>query len=245
MATRFYCPDPPQEDRYELHGEEAHHLTRVCRHRLGDQVELFDGAGFATLAEIVEIHRERVLLRPVGDPLPERRPPCELSLITAVPKGERFDWLVEKATELGVARLIPLLAERSVVEPGGSKLERLRRRIIEASKQCGRSRLMILAPSQSLESALQSELAEVRLIAQPGGAGPHRWPQIVPGNTVVLAVGPEGGFTSAELDLAVRSGCVAACFNLNTLRVETAALAGAAVIFARLMESPNVGTAMD
>ena len=79
-------------------------------------------------------------------PLPERRPPFPLVLASAVPKGDRFDWLVEKATELGVERLIPLVTERSVVEPGPAKLTRLRRTIIEASKQCRRNRLMVLDP---------------------------------------------------------------------------------------------------
>ena len=88
--------------------------------------------------------KDRVALRPVGPPLPDRVAPVELTLATAVPKGDRFDWLVEKATELGVAALVPILTERSVVDPRAAKLDRLRRAVVEAAKQCGRNRLMTI-----------------------------------------------------------------------------------------------------
>ena len=115
-----------------------------------------------------------------------------------MPKGDRFDWLVEKATELGVERLIPIVTERSVVEPGGPKLERLRRAIIEASKQCRRNRLMILDPPVRWD-----QLAG--FIPTRSGSSPTRkefrspqWPAIPPAQSVILAVGPEGGFTPQE-----------------------------------------------
>src|SRR5262249_15441748 len=134
----------PHEGRLRLPADEARHLSRVCRLGLGDQVEVFDGQGFATTAEVVVIRDDWVELSARGAPLPVRQPECALTLATAVPKGDRFDWLVEKATELGVERLIPMLSERSVVDPRSSKLTRLRRTVIEASKQCGRARLMVL-----------------------------------------------------------------------------------------------------
>ena len=146
MSSRFYCPDPPRDGRFRLGAEESRHLARVSRHVAGDLVELFDGQGFATLARVVEVGKDRVELIAEGEPIPEARPRCSLTLATAIPKGDRFDWLVEKATEIGVGRLIPLVTERSVVDPRESKLERLRRTIIEACKQSGRNRLMTLEP---------------------------------------------------------------------------------------------------
>ena len=95
-------------------------------------------------AEVTAQGKDWVDLRVVGDPLPDRVAPCRVTLATAVPKGDRFDWLVEKATELGVDRVVPIVTERSVVDPRATKLDRLRRLIVEASKQCGRNRLMVL-----------------------------------------------------------------------------------------------------
>ena len=102
VSSRFYCPDPPREGRYRLGAEEARHLARVCRHVPGDHVEIFDGNGFATVARIVEIDRHHVDLVAEGEPIAEPSPPFLLTLATALPKGDRLDWLVEKATEIGV-----------------------------------------------------------------------------------------------------------------------------------------------
>jgi 16S rRNA (uracil1498-N3)-methyltransferase len=237
VSARFYCPNPPREGWLRLSADEAKHLSRVCRLTVGDQVEVFDGQGFAANSEIVAIHDDWVDLVVVGTPLLERRPACSLALATAVPKGERFDWLVEKATELGVDRLIPILCERSVVEPRGSKLARLRRTVVEASKQCGRLRLMVLE-----EPARWTELAascpeSLRLLADRDGSLPRCWPPIAQGQAAILAVGPEGGFTPGERDLARQAGWTGIRLSANTLRIETAALAGCAALLTHVAES--------
>ena len=116
VSQRFYCPDPPRDGRFRLPADEVRHLTRVCRFAPGDRVEIFDGKGFATSALITEVGKDQAVLVAEGPPLQELAPPCPLTLATAIPKGDRFDWLVEKATELGVARLIPLITEHSVVD---------------------------------------------------------------------------------------------------------------------------------
>ena len=118
MSDRFFCPDPPRDGHYRLGPEESRHLSRVCRLGAGDRVEIFDGKGFVTVAEVVPSAGDSVKLVAVGEPLPLRDSSSSLWLATAVPKGDRFDWIVEKATELGVDRLIPLITERSVVAPG-------------------------------------------------------------------------------------------------------------------------------
>src|SRR3954451_5694044 len=104
MAERFYCPDAATraEGRLELTGDEARHLARVRRVGVGEVVEVFDGRGFASRAEVVSIGKHEVELTPLGPPLPDRESSVHLTLAMAVPKGDRFDWLVEKATELGV-----------------------------------------------------------------------------------------------------------------------------------------------
>ncbi len=232
MADRFYCPDPPVDGHFVLEGDEARHLGRVMRLGPGDVVELFDGRGFASLAKVVGLEKKRVVLFREGEPLAERETPCRLTLATAVPKGERFDWLIEKATELGVTRLIPLITERSVVVPGNAKLERLGRVIIEAAKQCGRSRLMTLERPTPWTEVVVNEEDGFRLLAHPGGLAAPCWPRARRGDSVILAVGPEGGFTDAEASAGRDAGWTLISLGSTLLRVETAGLAGSSAILA-------------
>jgi 16S rRNA (uracil1498-N3)-methyltransferase len=237
VSTRFYCPDPPSEGRQRLEADEARHLSRVCRLGVGDFVEVFDGRGLATRSEVVAVGADWVELMIAGPPVRERPSPFALTLATAVPRGDRFDWLVEKATELGVDRLIPIVAERSVVEPGTSKLSRLRRSIIEASKQCGRNRLMVLESPARWEPLIAAWHESLKFLADPQGSPARQGPTISRGRSVVLAVGPEGGFTPLERDLAIQAGWSPITLSAHTLRIETAALAGCAVLFTRIQES--------
>ncbi len=169
MAARFYCPDSPREGRQRLSADEAHHLSRVCRLGTGDIVEVFDGKGLATRSQVVAIVHGAVELEILAVE-PERDPPLRLTLATAVPKGERFDWLVEKATELGVERLIPIMTARSVVRPGKAKLDRLRRSIIEASKQSRRDRLMLLEPLMDWARVVERDESSIAIPSR------SRWP---------------------------------------------------------------------
>ena len=114
MSARFYCPDLAQNGKLRLEADESRHLTRVCRLGVGDVVEIFDGQGHAVKAHVVKVDNNGVELTAVGQPTQDAAPPFPLTLASAVPKGDRFDWLVEKATELGIERLIPIVTERSV-----------------------------------------------------------------------------------------------------------------------------------
>lgn len=237
LHARFYCPDLAQTGNSRLGADESRHLSRVCRLGVGDVVEIFDGKGQAVLARVVKVENNGVELLAAGPPLPERPAPFSLTLATAVPKGERFDWLVEKATELGIERLIPIMTERSVALPGSPKLERLRRAIIAASKQCRRNRLMILDPPIPWNHLAGLHPASLRFLADPHGIPPSQWPAIAPAQSVILAVGPEGGFTPAEVAAASHAGWIAISLGSTTLRIETAGLAGCAALFTRLTES--------
>lgn len=239
MSNRFYRPEIPVEGSFRLDADESKHLLRVSRREVGDRVEVFDGRGLSIVARVVGREGNLAVLEAEGPPIVEPPPDCLIEIGAASPKGDRFDWLVEKAVELGVARLVPLITERSVVDPRGSKLDRLRRAIIEASKQSGRSRLMELSPSTDLRSFLETP-GGVRLLADPRGAPATGWPRIDRGATVRLVVGPEGGLTDAEAALAEGLGWTPARLGAFILRVETAVLAGAAAIMARLEASPAV-----
>ena len=245
MADRFYCPNAAATTpSITLEGDEARHLSRVRRVEVGEIVEVFDGRNFATLVEVLALGKDRVELRAVGNPLPGRGAPCFVSLATAVPKGDRFDWLVEKATELGVGRIIPILTERSTVDPRGSKLDRLRRTVIEASKQCGRNRLMTIDEPTSFAEILRSFIGH-RMLCHPSGAS---LPSIVGSAVrttyhppddrtyaqthVNLAVGPEGGFSEEEVVAARNAGWTIMGLGETLLRVETAGIVACARVLA-------------
>jgi 16S rRNA (uracil1498-N3)-methyltransferase len=227
VADRFFCPGlDPTGPAAVLDGDEAHHLSRVLRAGEGTAVELFDGRGRAVSAVVRAVSKTRVELA-VGAPLPDRAAAIDLTLAVAPPKGDRFDWLVEKTTEMGVARLVLIGTERSEVEPRDAKLDRLRRRIIEASKQCGRARLMELTGPVALVEFLRSDHGNaVRMIAHPSGSACCR----PDGRNAAVAIGPEGGFSDREIDEATRLGWSPIGLGPTVLRVETAALAASSLV---------------
>jgi 16S rRNA (uracil1498-N3)-methyltransferase len=149
-----------------------------------------------------------------------------------VPKGDRFDWLVEKATELGVDRLIPLVTERSVVDPRSAKLDRLRRVVIEACKQSRRDWLMELEAPTPWRSVIGQAEPSIKLIAHPDFPGMAVSGLNLTGRSAILAIGPEGGFSDAEVDTARSLGWRPVGLGSTILRVETAALAGCSVLMA-------------
>ena len=153
----------------------------------------------------------------------------------ALPKGDRQKWLVEKLTELGVTELVPLVTERSVAQPTDKAAERLDRAVVEAAKQCGRNRLMRIAPPQVwsawLKSA-ESPKAPRRLVAHPGGM-PLAQLDLREVVATQFAVGPEGGLTDSEIADADAAGWQQVSLGARILRVETAAIALAAAVALR------------
>ena len=230
MSERFFLASAPRSGRGVLVGDEARHLVRVLRAGIGAEIRVFDGAGGEWRARIESIGRDEVALA-MGAPLPAvpaAEPP--LALAVALPKGERQKWLVEKLTELGVARLVPLVTTRGVAEATPAALERLRRTVIEACKQCGRSVLMEIGEPAAVAAALAA--------LPPGGRtilcdpdGPSLDAESLRGAAAVFGlVGPEGGFTPEEVAAAVAAGAVRARLGPHVMRVETAAIAAAAAV---------------
>ena len=229
MSERFFLAVPSTGDRAVLEGDEARHLTRVLRAKVGDTVSLFDGSGREWPARVASIGRDRVELdtgTPTIDPLPAGIP---VTLAVALPKGDRQKWMVEKLTELGTARLVPLETTRGVAEATASARARLERVVIEACKQCGRNTLMEIAPVRPLDRLLAEAPAGARaLIAHPGGLPLEEAVARSDATEVIALVGPEGGFTDEELGVADRAGVLRVSLGPHILRIETAAIALAA-----------------
>jgi 16S rRNA (uracil1498-N3)-methyltransferase len=227
MNARFYCRTMTPEGTATLAGSEAHHLLHVLRAQMGDEVTLFDGQGWECTACITACSRQTVQLQVRGRRRVDRESPHAVTLGVSLPKGDRQRFLVEKCVELGVRRLVPLAVERSVSQPRATSLDRLRRNVIEASKQCGRNQLMEITEPHCWTDYLKSGTATVRWVADPGGE-PFRGGASAEGETVRLAVGPEGGFSPRELALSRQHGWSCISLGSRILRVETAALALAA-----------------
>jgi len=242
MSDRYFSEDPVQGDKARLTGHEAHHLIHVMRAAPGTRVVLLDGSGAEFEAAVRHVARSEVELAVLGRAEVDRELPVELVLGVSLPKGDRQKWLVEKSVELGVRRLVPLRTTRSVAQPGPRTVGRLRRAVIEASKQCGRNRLMEVAPAEDwTDWVAAGGDAALRLLAHPGGqpAAPQgpaaEWPVgSQPAGPVLLAIGPEGGFTDDEATLAADAGWQLVDLGPRILRIETAAIYLVAMVVARV-----------
>jgi 16S rRNA (uracil1498-N3)-methyltransferase len=228
MSERFFISTPPVAGRAVLSGDEARHLVRVLRAKVGDSVTLFDGRGTAWPARVVAISRNDVDLATAAPlAIADRCGPL-LTLAVALPKGERQKWLIEKLTELGTGKLVPLVTERGVAQPTDSAIERLARGVIEACKQCGRNTLLeIDEPMTVAEVVAARPVGAVGLVADPCG-GPLDAASWRTAAEVIGLVGPEGGFTDGELAQTDAAGWKRVAFASHVLRVETAAMALAA-----------------
>jgi 16S rRNA (uracil1498-N3)-methyltransferase len=237
MSERFYSPHPITAGCMMLDGPEAHHLLHVMRASVGDEVTLFDGSGAEFKATVQTLRRTDAELRIVERREIDRELPFDLVVGVALPKGDRQKWLVEKLTELGVTTLVPLVTERSVAQPAAGALDRLRRSIIEAAKQCGRNRLMKIAEPQSwnewivgrLGSSVSEPPANRRLVAHPVGLPLSEidHSQSLPTH---LVIGPEGGLTDSEVGAATAADWQCVSLGPRILRVETAAIVLSAAV---------------
>lgn len=227
MCRRFFVDRPVVGDCARLDGSEAEHLIRVLRVKVDDEVVLFDGSGAEFPARVVSVGRSHAELRVLECRWVDRELSPSLVLAVALPKGDRQRWLVEKAVELGVAQLVPLVTKRGVAQPVDRALDRLRRAVVEASKQCGRNRLMNISEPQTVAEVVAAAPADCqRWLAHPcASARPLRaLLEQATRDPLLAAIGPEGGFTEDEI-AAAGPECRLVTLGPRILRIETAALA--------------------
>ena len=232
MNRRFFSPTPLQTGPLQLTGTEAHHLLHVLRATAGDEIVLFDGTGSEFPARIESTDRKTVTCQILRRRTVDRELSAELVLGVALPKGERQRWLIEKATELGVARLVPIETSRSTQQlakqqRANRSRDRLQRTVIEACKQCGRNQLMDINPTSSLQEFLRAApVASQRWMAHPqGDSSAAERPKTDIDSPTWLLVGPEGGFSENETAQARTEGWQTIDLGPRILRVETAAVA--------------------
>lgn len=231
---RFFLTEPPESPVLTLRGDLAHRLARVLRLPVGTDIELFDGFGQTWDGAITAITSGAVQ---VTVPDAARRVPPEppTVLLAAMIRPNRFEWLLEKATELGATTIQPIICERSAVRPaefGPARLERWRRITIEAAEQCGRATLPDLRPPLALGEALAAAPRPLFVAAEPAhGSAPTLVGTAQSGaGAVSILTGPEGGLTPEELASALAAGGTPVSLGRLVLRAETAAIAALSVI---------------
>lgn len=235
---RFYIPHQNwNPDALTLDEGEAHHAIDVLRMKSGERAVVFNGRGAEMTAEIGKIEKNRVHLRGIqGGSSP--RLACEITLGQAIPKGKNMDFIVQKATELGVHGIVPLVSERTIVRveeaDGPWKQDKWQAVVIEAAKQCGQNWLpAVEAPVPMKEYFKSAPKFDLMLIASLQPDAKH--PRAVldeykenhdgtPPKSVLVLIGPEGDFTPAELGLAKSNGARPISLGPIVLRTETAAI---------------------
>lgn len=247
MTRRFYVgPGALIGDGAVLSGPLARRLSKVLRARPGEEIVLFDGAGVDALARIETVSADAVTVRVVDRVPSPVEPKTRVTVYQSITKGERFEWLVEKLTEIGVARIVPLVCARAVVRPdaAGAKADRWRRIAIEAAEQCGRGAVPIVDVPEPFGAALRG--ADGVILLPYEGAGPAA-PGIADAlnaaidavfarSAVDVFIGPEGGLTLEEVALAKGRGAIAVTLGDRILRSETAGLVAAMLALSALGE---------
>ncbi len=239
MHMRIYIPpeDIEKQQGIKLNADKSHYLTSVLRCKRGDRISVVDGKGKACEAEIVEISKKHVFINILSETALDTESALNLILCQGIPKGEKMDMVVQKATELGVKEIIPLITERCVVKET-RKVKRWQKIAEEAAEQCGRTiiptvhepvefgLLFTVHCSQQMngfifweEGGLSLKDAISKLAIHPFTHSP-----------IHLLVGPEGGFTSEEVKLAEDHGFIRTTLGKRTLRAETAAIVSVALV---------------
>ncbi|MHB1591878.1 MAG: 16S rRNA (uracil(1498)-N(3))-methyltransferase [Sulfuricella sp.] len=235
VVPRFYCPEISAHDgAAELPEQAAHHAARVLRLQAGDRVSVFNGRGGEGDARIADIGKRNVTVEIVGWHDVERESPLQVLLAQAISAGEKMDFTLQKAVELGIGNIQPLASERSVVRLSGERAEKRVAHwqgvVISACEQSGRNHVPEVAPIRPLLDWLgQQNGSGHRLMLSPIAAvGLRDLPK--PTGYVTLLVGPEGGLSPAEAEAAQRFGFTPVRLGARVLRTETAALAALAAM---------------
>lgn len=230
---RCYAPHFPCSpgSSFLIEGEEAHHALRVMRLRAGDKCEVFDGEGHSAVATVLGGSGSTLQLGET-EPLAPLPPVASITLALAIPKGSNMELIVQKAVEMGVSRIIPLISERTIVrldaKEAAKKTEKWRRTVLEACKQCGVNTLPVVEEPQPF--ALFLKRTDLPALKVHGAISPTALPlrEVLEGaraagqRECLILIGPEGDFSPAEYAAAEAAGCTPTSFGPIILRVETA-----------------------
>ena len=246
---RFFVTDRPLAMGAEVDlAPIARQLRQVLRMQPGDHILLLDNAGHAFDTEILLCTPRAVRGAIVAGQPAGGEPSAQLTLYPCSLKADRFEWMLQKGVELGVARFVPVISERTIARPATALLKRYPRWqaiVREAAEQCQRGAIPSLDPPLALPDAVRAATGQ-RLLPWEASAGPGpaaaMAAQLEPAASISLLIGPEGGLTYGEVTLAQEHGWTLVSLGARILRAETAALAATAIVMAQLGELGDVGT---
>lgn len=232
---RFYCPQPLTIGATITLPEHVAHHVQVVRLTAGDHLTLFNGEGGEYTATINTVEKKRVTADIKLFEPREVELPYAITLAQALPEASKMDWIIEKAVELGAHAIQPLASQRCVVrlsaERAVKKMQHWQGVIVAASEQSGRNRLTALAEPVDVNQWLQQKDMHVRILLSPRAEQSlSDWARHHPPQSVALMIGPEGGFTDKEEDLAIAQGVLMLAMGPRVLRTETAGLAALAAL---------------
>ena len=236
--SRFYIAAPLSLGQHALPEEQAHYIGRVLRHSAGDAVQLFDGSGQEYLGQLIEVGKKSVRVE-LTEQLPgQPDSPLRVHLGQGLSRGERMDWAIQKATELGVAAIVPVAAERTEVrldaERAEKRLAHWRSVVESACGQCGRARVPEVSAPARLDQALAGLQGEgLRLVLDPDGEHGLAQLQRPASARAWIAIGPEGGWSPADRSILHAAGFSGLRLGPRVLRTETAGLAAIAALQSR------------
>jgi 16S rRNA (uracil1498-N3)-methyltransferase len=214
--------------QFSLPQDAANHVGRALRLRVGDGLVVFDGRGGEYEAVIQRIDRDRVDVKTGAFRDAGRESPVEVGLVQGLPEADKMDWILQKSVELGVAWIQPVVCERSVVRLSGDRAARReshwQRVVIAACEQCGRNRVPELRPTAAFRDWAAQPSTALRWMLAPESGEPLA-SRAAPAGPVELLVGPEGGLSGRELDIAATVGFEPLRLGPRVLRTETAPLA--------------------
>lgn len=232
--TRVFVDEPLAAGRScNVGGSAANHITRVLRLREGDALTLFDGHGGEFGARIAGFRKDSVQVEVTEHRDVERESTLNLTLAQGISRGERMDWVMQKATELGVTRIIPVITERTMVKlderQADRKLEHWRAIVVSACEQCGRNRVPeVILPQVYIEAVRSIDPAVTRVLLSPTGTLRAR--DLGQPSSIAMLIGPEGGLSDKEQEAAIDAGFQPLRLGPRILRTETAAIAALAAL---------------
>lgn len=238
---RFFVPtEQIKEKKIEITGSDVNHIKNVLRLKISDTLEIFDSKSNVFEAKITKVEKDKVLLKILKEKIPQggedTEPKIFVTLAQSLPKSKKLDLIIQKATELGVSRVVPFISERSIPKHV-NKLERWRKIAKEASQQSGRTKICEVSPILHFDEVLSlGKDYDLKIIPWENEKEitlksiltTHK------PNNLLLVIGPEGGFSKTEIQKAKKEGFMPVNISKRILRVETAAIAALANIFFEL-----------
>lgn len=223
---KLFIEYTPADDKITLTDEQARHIGKSLRMKIGDMLMVTDGSGKDYGCQISEMTKDTVTLDICYEQASKSEPSVEVTIYQGVPKGTKLEDIVQKCVELGVTRIVPTLTNRCVSRPDEKSAQkknvRYQKIALEAAQQSGRGIVPEIAPMMTLKQAIANDTADTKIVFYEGGGEPLR--DIIDENTksVSIYIGSEGGFDADEVDMIVNAGAVKATLGPRILRTQTA-----------------------